>query len=109
MEIHFSHSVESFFFRLLLTGNSTDPKLNSELGTTLERAKRANVPKETIERAIKRALNAKIVNLKIELSGPNQAMVILSMETDSKSRARHDIKSLIKKYKGYTYYFAVFF
>lgn len=74
--------------------------MNSELASALEKARRANVPKETIERAVKRALNTKLINVKIELTGPNSLLMILNMETDNKSRARHDIKALIKKQKG---------
>lgn len=93
--------IDNCFQSSRCTGNSTDLRLNSELAGAVERAKRANVPKETIERAMKRAVNAKIVNVKVELAGPNQLVLILNMETDSKSRARHDIKALIKKHRGY--------
>lgn len=37
-------------------GNVTDPQYNAVLRATLEECRRNNVPKETIERAIKRAV-----------------------------------------------------
>ncbi len=47
----------SYFFVLFLeNGNVTDPQYNAVLRATLEECRKNNMPKETIDRSIKRAV-----------------------------------------------------
>lgn len=47
-----THSIELF----LENGNVSDPQYNAILRATLEECRRNNMPKDTIDRAIKRAV-----------------------------------------------------
>lgn len=66
-------------------GNVTDPQYNAVLRATLEECRRNNVPKETIERAIKRAIAQKD-NTKqtvFEFIGPGRALCVIETMTDN--------------------------
>lgn len=45
-----------FFFSLLVNGNVIDPQYNAVLRSVLEECRKNNMPKETIDRSIKRAV-----------------------------------------------------
>lgn len=85
--------------RAIISQNrQADPKLNSKLAQVLAEASKLNVPKATLERAIQRAVNAKIFTKNLEIQGPQGAVVIVHCETDNTNTLRSDIKKIIRKH-----------
>jgi len=69
-------------------GNVTDPQYNAVLRATLEECRRNNMPKETIDRSIKRAIAQKD-NTKqaiFEFIGPGRALCLIEVMTDNPKR-----------------------
>lgn len=79
-------------------GMQTDPRLNTKLGDVLSEANKLNVPKATLERAITRAVNLKIISLNIEIQGPGGSSIIARCETENIPNLRRDVKKAIKKF-----------
>ncbi len=81
-----------------------DPDKNFELRLAVDRAKSVNMPKENIDRAIKRGtgeLNeGKLEELFYEGVGPAKTQFIIKSVTDNKNRAAADIKHIFTKYGG---------
>lgn len=69
-------------------GNSTDPQYNAVLRSVLEECRKNNVPKETIDRSIKRAIAQKD-NTKqtiFEFIGPGRVLCVIETMTDNPKR-----------------------
>src|SRR3989344_3701140 len=67
----------------------TDPSMNVELKNAIEKAKEASMPKENIEKAIKRVADknaAQLEDLVIEAIGPESLALIFTAITDNKNR-----------------------
>ncbi len=81
-----------------------DPDKNFEMRLAVDRAKSVNMPKENIDRAIKRGtgeLNeGKLEELFYEGVGPAKTQFIIKSVTDNKNRAAADIKHIFTKYGG---------
>ena len=82
-----------------------DPETNISLRLALERARAANMPKETIERAIKRGtgeLREKeaLEEVVYEAYGPGNVAMIIVVMTDNRNRAVGNLKALLGKYGG---------
>lgn len=86
--------------RAVVEGGSPDPKLNSLLDTLVKQASKANVQKTTIERAISKATNAKMVFGLVEVMTPGGAFIMCDIETDQLNRTKYDIKQAVKRIKG---------
>lgn len=84
-------------------GGITDPSGNFKLRLAIDAARNANMPKETIERAIQRA-SGKDANEMHEVVyegfGPGGFSVIVEAITDNKQRTTPEIKSLFDKNGG---------
>lgn len=83
-------------------GNS-DPESNFYLRLAMDKAKAANVPKENIERAIKRGTRIGETNLEeaiYEGYGPGGIAIIVEAATDNKARTTSEIKNLFDKAGG---------
>lgn len=72
-----------------------DPSINPTLRTAIEKAKAANMPKENIDRAIKKASTENLEELLIEVYGPHGIAIIITAITDSKNRTIHELKHLL--------------
>lgn len=84
--------------RAVLAGNRQgDPKLNGKLADVLSEAYKMNVPKATLERAINRALNVKIISLNLEIQGPGGCAIIARCETDDVGALRREVKKILRK------------
>ena len=84
--------------------NGGDPNANFSLRMAVGKAKQANMPKENIERAIKRgtgelAGNA-IEELIYEGFGPAKSQVIIRCLTDNKNRSASNIRHIFTEYGG---------
>lgn len=85
-------------------GGGGNPDSNFQLRLAIERARSVNMPKENIERAIKRGTGelkgAEIEELVYEGMGPGGVMMIIKSTTDNRNRAVSEIKTLLTKAGG---------
>jgi YebC/PmpR family DNA-binding regulatory protein len=84
--------------------NGGDPALNFALRLAVDRAKSASMPKENIERAIKRGTGelggAVIEEITYEGYGPGGVAVLIKCLTDNRMRTVSNIRSIFNKYGG---------
>lgn len=86
-------------------GGITDPSGNFKLRLAIEAARSANMPKDTIDRAILRGEGKNSVDMAevvYEGFGPGGFSVIIEAITDNKQRTTPEIKSLFEKNGGTT-------
>jgi YebC/PmpR family DNA-binding regulatory protein len=79
-----------------------DPALNARLRAAVEQAKKASMPRETLERAIKKGaglLDDAVTYELVTYEGfaPHQVPVIVECLTDNKNRTRETIRTLFRK------------
>lgn len=82
-----------------------DPEANFGLRLAIEKARAANMPKENIERSIKRGTGeikgeAAIEELLYEGFGPGGTTIIIKCLSDNKNRTASDIKHLLNAHGG---------
>jgi len=83
----------------------SDPDTNFSLRLAIEKAKSANVPKDNIERAIKRGTGeikgeAAIEELIYEGFGPGGTALIIKCLSDNKNRTASEIKHILSAHGG---------
>jgi len=85
-------------------GGIDDPEKNFKLRLAIEKARSMNMPKETIQRAIKRGVGDKDAGNWSEITyegyGPEGIAVMLETATDNKNRTTAEIKNLFEKGGG---------
>ncbi len=80
-----------------------DPSGNSRLRALLANAKAANMPKDTIERAIKKATDKDATDYKeivYEGYGPFGIAILVEAATDNNTRTVANVRSYFNKYNG---------
>jgi len=81
-----------------------DPAMNFALAQAVERARSVNMPKDNIERAIKRGTGEDggqaIEELVYEGFGPAQSQFVIRVVTDSRNRAAANIRHIFTKHGG---------
>lgn len=81
-----------------------DPETNFKLRMAIDQARSYNMPKDNIERAIKRGSGAgeadKIESLLYEAYGPDGVAILIEVVTDNKNRAVSNLKHILSKYDG---------
>ena len=80
-----------------------NPETNSRLRAVIQNAKTANMPKDNIERAIKRASDKNTENYKkvlLEGYGPHGIAILVETATDNKNRTVANIRSYFNKCNG---------
>src|SRR5690554_3843476 len=80
-----------------------DPDSNSKLRSIIQNAKSENMPKDNIERAIKRASDKDTANYKevlFEGYAPHGVAVLVETATDNNNRTVANIRSYFNKYNG---------
>ncbi|MBI3701835.1 MAG: YebC/PmpR family DNA-binding transcriptional regulator [Afipia sp.] len=80
-----------------------DPAMNPRLRLAISAARAENVPKDNIDRAIKKALGndgANYEEIRYEGYGPGGVAVIVEAATDNRNRAASDIRSYFTKSGG---------
>ena len=86
------------------TGGSGDPDLNPRLRTAIQAARAANMPKENIERAIKKALGLEegthFEEAVFEGYGPGGVAILINTITDNRRRTVSELRHLFSKYGG---------
>ena len=82
----------------------TDPTTNVRLKLAIEKAKNCNMPKENIERAIRKTSNneknEKLEEIIYEGYGPGNVALIIETITDNKNRALAEIKQILSAHQG---------
>ncbi|HMB66237.1 MAG TPA: YebC/PmpR family DNA-binding transcriptional regulator [Patescibacteria group bacterium] len=81
-----------------------DPETNFELRMAIDKAKSVNMPKDNIDRAIKKGTGElagdSLEELYYEGMGPANTQFIVKSVTDNKNRSAANIKHLFNKYGG---------
>jgi len=81
-----------------------DPDSNPRLRTVIDKARGMNMPKENIERAIKKGTGqlegVQIEEITYEAYGPSGIALIIEIITDNRNRAIAEIKHILNKFGG---------
>jgi len=81
-----------------------NPEMNSKLRMAIEKAREVNMPRDNIERAIKKgtgeAKGVKIEEISYEAYGPGGIALIIEVATDNKNRTLSEIKHIFSKFGG---------
>lgn len=81
-----------------------DPDMNPRLRMVLLKCRTANMPKDNIERAIKKGTGggegANFEDLTYEVYGPGGVALLVEVSTDNRNRTASDIRSLVTKAGG---------
>jgi len=81
----------------------TNPDANSRLRAVMQNAKAANMPKDIVERAIKKATDKDTANYKealFEGYGPHGIAIIVETATDNNNRTVANVRSAFNKCNG---------
>lgn len=86
-------------------GKSGDPTMNPSLRLAIDNAKAVSMPKENIDRAIKRGLGgleggAQLEEITYEAYAPGGIALMIECLTDNKNRALGEIKAILNKAGG---------
>ncbi len=82
---------------------SKDPSINHRLRTAIEFAKKVNMPKGNINRAISKSevdKNQNFQNLRYEGFGPKNVALIMETLTENKNRTAASMRTILQKYGG---------
>ncbi len=81
-----------------------DPSMNFMLRIAVDKAKQGNMPKENIERAIKRGTGeggtARIEDIMYEAYGPGGTGMLIEAATDNRNRTSAEVKAVFNKIGG---------
>jgi YebC/PmpR family DNA-binding regulatory protein len=81
-----------------------DPSTNANLRTAIDKARGANMPKDNIERAIKKGTGelggAQMEELFYEAIGPANSQFVIKCITDNKNRSAATVRHTFTKYGG---------
>jgi len=85
--------------------DGTDPAINSRLRVAMERARSFNMPKDNVERAVKRATgeagqNVQLEEMLLEAYGPGGIAILISVITDNKNRTLSEIKQILSTHQA---------
>jgi YebC/PmpR family DNA-binding regulatory protein len=84
--------------------DGADPTTNFKLRLAIEKAKQANMPRENIERAIKRGTGElggeKIEEVIYEVFGPGGSAIIIEAITDNKNRTTANLRRILNQHGG---------
>ena len=81
----------------------TDPETNPRLRVLIQQSKKENMPKENVERAIKKASSKDEADYKemvYEGYGPNGIAIVVETATDNPTRTVANIRSYFNRYGG---------
>ncbi len=85
-------------------GGSGDPEMNPRLRAAIQAARAVNMPKENIERAIKKALRqeegTQYEEAIFEGYGPGGVAILVETITDNRKRTVSEVRHLFSKYGG---------
>ena len=82
----------------LAARNGSDPTMNTTLSNAIEQARNANMPKDNIERAIKKISDKSAVQLQevvVEAIGPGGVALRIKAITDNSNRTISEIRKIL--------------
>ena len=89
---------------LAVREGGADPEANFKLRLAMERSKKANMPRNNIDRAIKRGTGAiageQIEEVIYEIFGPEGSMILIEALTDNTNRTVGSLRQIFNKYGG---------
>ncbi|HLB95509.1 MAG TPA: YebC/PmpR family DNA-binding transcriptional regulator [Patescibacteria group bacterium] len=89
---------------ILAARSGGDPSANFPLKIAIEKARAANMPKENIERAIKRGTGelggTKIEEVLYEAIGPENIGLIIQALSDNRNRTNSEVKNVLTQFGG---------
>ena len=80
-----------------------NPDINSRLRAVIQNAKSVNMPKDNVERAIKKASDKDTANFKevlFEGYAPHGIAVLIETATDNNNRTVANVRAIFNKYNG---------
>jgi YebC/PmpR family DNA-binding regulatory protein len=81
-----------------------DPESNTTLRLAIAKAKQSNMPKDNIDRAMKRGTGeiegGELIDAVYEAYGPHGVGILVQVVTDNRNRAVADIRHAVNKYGG---------
>lgn len=81
-----------------------DPSLNASLRLAIEKARGANMPKDNVERAVKRGTGelggAAVEELLYEGFGPGNVAILIEALSDNRNRTNPDVRMILSKNGG---------
>ncbi|XP_023655618.1 translational activator of cytochrome c oxidase 1 isoform X1 [Paramormyrops kingsleyae] len=87
--------------RVAVKEGGSNPELNPQLASLVEQCRSKNMPKATIEAAIKGAEKVKAgSSCTYEARGPGGSMLLIEVLTDNNTRTHQHIKHLVQKHGG---------
>lgn len=99
----FSRIIKEIYIAIKENGQNGDPDTNPALRTALQNAKGANMPKDNIERAIKKASGAgaeSYEQMTFEGYGPNGIAIYVECTSDNSNRTVSNIRAIFNKHNG---------
>lgn len=99
----FSRMVKEIIIAVKENGNNGDPETNPSLRNAIQNAKGANLPKDNIERAIKKATGEDGGNydqITFEGYGPNGVAFFVECATDNTNRTVANVRAIFNKHHG---------
>ncbi|MGE5140879.1 MAG: YebC/PmpR family DNA-binding transcriptional regulator [Rudaea sp.] len=86
-------------------GGSGDPEANFQLRLAIEKARASNMPRENIDRAIKRGTGeagegAQLEDITYEGYAPGGAAILVQVVTDNRNRAASDVRRIFTRSGG---------
>ncbi len=88
----------------LAAKNGANPDMNFKLRIAIDAARAANVPRDTIERAINKAKDSQaegsLNEILYEGFGPFGILVLIEVLTDNKNRSLGEVRTIFSKYGG---------
>ncbi len=88
---------------IAVKSGGSDPETNSQLRAVIQNCKAANMPKDNIERAIKRASDKDTSDFKetlFEGYAPHGIAILIETATDNNNRTVANVRSYFNKYNG---------
>lgn len=85
-------------------GSSGDPDMNPRLRMALLKARMASMPRDNIERAIKKASGEGAAmsyeDLVYEVYGPSGVAILIELSTDNRNRTSAEIRAILTRHNG---------
>lgn len=99
----FSRVIKEITIAIKENGNNGDPETNPALRNAIQNARGANLPKDNIDRAIKRASGTdsqSYKHLNFEGYGPHGIAMFVECTTDNTNRTVANVRAIFNKYGG---------
>jgi YebC/PmpR family DNA-binding regulatory protein len=81
-----------------------DPDMNNSLALAIAKAKAQNMPKDNIERAVKRGTGeiegGELYEVMYEVYGPHGIAILIEVVTDNRNRAIAEVRHVVSKFGG---------